>query len=234
MKVIITGASQGIGRGIATVLAREGFAVGLLARNKAKLQELACALREEGAVAHCAVCDVRNPQEVARAVGELTAQLGGLDALINNAGLVLRKSVTDIADEEWQALLNTNVSGVFYCIRAVLPHFQAQQAGHIINVSSISGKMPLAGGSAYAATKFAVAGFSQSIFQELREFGIKVTTVYPGSVDSQSHRHDAAADHSWKVTPEEVGSACAMLLRTRPENCISELEIRPLFKGARG
>lgn len=231
MKVIITGASSGIGRGIATVLAREGFAVGLLARDARKLEALADTLREEGLAAAWAAADVRDHDATQGANAKLVKELGGVDALINNAGLVLRKSVLEISLEEWQAVMETNISGVFHCIRAVLPHFRAQQQGHIINVSSISGKMPLPGGSAYAASKYAVHGFSQSIFQELREHGIKVTTVFPGSVDSQSHRHEAAADYSWKVTPEEVGSACAFVLRTRPENCISELEIRPLRKG---
>ena len=234
MKVIVTGASEGIGRGIATVLAKEGFVVGLTSRNAERLSALAGELAEDGAKTHVAACDIRDPNSVEQAFDILIAQMDGVDALINNAGLVIRKSVTEISLEEWQAMIDPNVSGIFHAVRAVLPAFQEQGAGHIINVSSIAGKVPLPGGSAYAATKFAVTGFSQSLFQELREFGIKVTTLYPGSVDSLSHRHDTAADHSWKVTPEEVGAACAMVLRTRPENCISELEIRPLTKTPRG
>src|SRR5690606_16913700 len=97
-----------------------------------------------------------------------------------------------------------------------------------------SGRVPLPGGSAYAATKFAVTGLGQSMFQELRGYGIKVTTVYPGSVDSASHRHDAAADHSWKVTPEEVGEACWDIIHTRAGHCISEREIRPLRRPPTG
>jgi len=228
MKVIVTGASMGIGRGIATALGRGGFAVGLLARSSEKLEALAEELTEQGVTARYTACDVRDALAVEAAIAALGAQLGGIEALINNAGLVLRKPVTGISLDEWHALIETNVNGLFYCTRAVLPTFQAQGHGHIINVSSISGKVPLPGGSAYAASKYAVTGFSQSIFQELRDYGIKVTTLYPGSVDSASHRHDPGADQAWKVQPEEVGEACVAVLRTRRENCISELEIRPL------
>ena len=102
-----------------------------------------------------------------------------------------------------------------------------QKSGHVVNVSSISGYFPLKGGSGYAATKYAVTGFSDSLFQEVREHGVKVTTVFPGSVDSTSHRHEGQ-DSSWKVRPEEVGDAVLGLLRTRDGNVISRLEIRPL------
>jgi 3-oxoacyl-[acyl-carrier protein] reductase len=230
MKVIITGASKGIGWGIARVLGREGFQLGLLARSGDLLEETANAIRKEGGQAVTATADIRDPASAAGAIADLIDGLGGIDALINNAGTVLRKNVLEIPIETWQAMIETNVNGLFYCTRAVLDSMCAQRHGHIINISSIAGRVPLPGGSGYAASKFAVTGFSRSIFQELRDYGIKVTTVYPGSVDSASERHDAAADASWKVMPEEVGAACAQLLRTRQGNCISELEIRPLAR----
>jgi NADP-dependent 3-hydroxy acid dehydrogenase YdfG len=105
-----------------------------------------------------------------------------------------------------------------------------QGRGHIINVSSISGRVPLPGGSAYAATKFGVTGFGQSLFQEVRDHGIRVTTVYPGAVDTASHRNDADADGSWKVSPEEVGRACAHILGMPEDTVISEYEIRSLHR----
>lgn len=230
MKVIVTGASKGIGRGIATVLAREGHAVGLIARSTERLLDLARQLDDDGGRACARPCDLASPEETHRAVTDLIDELEGVDALINNAGIVLRKDVWTLSVEEWQHMMNVNVNGVFYTTRAVLPTMKTQGAGHIINVSSISGRLPLPGGSGYAASKYAVTGFSQSLFQEVRDQGIKVTTIYPGSVDSASHRHDADADHTWKVTPEEVGRACLDVLRTRHGNCISELEIRPLSR----
>lgn len=228
MRVIITGASKGIGRGIATTLAREGFQIGALARSGGLLEELREEIEDIGGVCRVAVCDLRDAHATETAVALLRDELGGIDALINNAGLVIRKNAVDLTVEEWHAMIETNVNGLFYATRAVLPHMQAQGSGHIINISSISGRVPLPGGSAYAASKFAVTGFSQSLFQEVRDHGIKVTVVYPGSVDSESHRHGAESEPTWKVPPEEVGRACACILRTPQGTLISELEIRPV------
>jgi NADP-dependent 3-hydroxy acid dehydrogenase YdfG len=228
MKVLITGASKGIGKGIATHLGRTGFQVGLIARNGEELEQVAEQIRSEGGTAEYAVCDLRNSRQAEEAFPELISKLGGVDALINNAGLVIRKSVFDIGLEEWQAMVDTNLNGLFYATRQVLPALKKQGSGHLINISSISGRVPLPGGSGYAATKYAVTGFTESVYQEVRDFGIKVSVVFPGSVDSESHRHDAAEDTSWKVRPEEVGEACESLLRTAPGTCISLLEIRPL------
>lgn len=228
MKLIITGASKGIGRGIATFLAREGFEVGLLARSEDLLEELRREI--EAANGRCvhARCDLRDAGEARAAIHRLIEELGGLDGLINNAGLVIRKDAFTLPLEEWQAMLETNVSGLFHATRAVLPHMKARKHGYIINISSISGRLPLAGGSGYAATKYAVTGFSDSLFLEVRDHGIQVTTVYPGSVDSSSHRHAPDEDASWKVKPEEVGQACRDILRMPAGTCISQLEIRPL------
>ncbi len=234
MKVIVTGASKGIGRGIASYLAMDGFEVGLLARSGDLLEDLRETLEEQGGTCFSAACDLRDPDETSVAIATIIDGLGGLDALINNAGVVIRKNAMDLSIEEWHAMMDTNVNGLFYATRAVLPHFIEQGRGHIINLSSISGKVPLPGGSGYAATKFAVSGFSQSLFQEVREHGVKVTTIYPGSVDTESHRHDASVDTSWKVSPEEVGRACSYVLRSDPGTLISELEIRPQNKPSKG
>lgn len=233
MNVVITGASRGIGRGIATVLARAGFRVGLLARSADALEALCAEIAAAGGICEWTACDLRDPEAVTAAIDTLRERLGGLDALVNNAGLVIRKDVFDLSLEEWRAMVDTNLTGLFCATRAVLPHFVEQRRGHIVNMSSISGRVPLAGGSGYAATKFAVTGFSQSLFQEVRDHGIKVTVVYSGSVDSRSDRHAKDADSSWKVAPEEVGEAIRDLLRTAPGAVISELEIRPLQRPPR-
>jgi len=230
MKVIVTGASKGIGKGIASFLAMDGFTVGGLARSEDLLDDLRASIQEQGGTCCVAACDLRDAESTEHAVQSLVKAMNGVDALVNNAGIVLRRSVWEIRPEEWNALIDTNVTGVFHATRAVLPVLREQGHGHVINVSSISGKVPLSGGSAYAASKFAVTGFSQSLLQEVREFGIKVTTIFPGSVDSASHRHDPAADYSWKVTPEEIGRACAFALNAAPGTDVSELEIRPLRK----
>ena len=229
MKVIVTGASRGIGRGIAEVLGRGGFEVGLTARSSEALEQVAEAVDGSGGRACTAAADLRDPQQISAAIASLIEQLGGVDALINNAGVVIRKPTLEIEPEEWRAMIETNLNGVFYATRAVLDAMIEQGRGHIVNVSSISGYYPLPGGSGYAASKYGVTGFSESLMQEVRDHGVKVTTVFPGSVDSESHRH-GEADHSWKLTPEEVGQTCRHVLETGRNNVISRVEMRPLSR----
>ena len=230
MNVIVTGASRGIGRGIAIALAREGHHVGLIARDANALQETANLVADAGGKAAIAACDLSNGDATKVAVNDLAASLGGLGALINNAGIVTRKSIYDITDDEWYEMVNGNIHSMFHATRAALPHLKANGEGRIINISSISGKVPLPGGSSYAATKFANTGFSQSLFLELRNDNIAVTTLYPGSTNSASHRHDPDADHSWKVQPEEIGEVCCDILRLRIGAVVSDVEVRPLRK----
>ncbi len=230
MKIIVTGASRGLGKGIARYMAAAGHTVGMLARSQELLNKLRSEFSVHGIHHPAVACDLRDPAATESAMKQLIDSMGGVDALINNAGLVIRKNCFDLSLDEWHDMVNTNINGLFFTTRAVLEPMKAQGSGHIINISSISGRLPLAGGSAYAATKFACTGFSQSLFLEVRDFGIKVTTVYPGSVNSASHRHNPEADHSWKVSPVEVGQACLDVLETRPGMCISELEIRPLSR----
>ncbi len=227
MKVIVTGASSGIGRGIATVLAGGGCAVGALARSGDKLESLREEISAAGGTCHTRIVNLRSEEETAAGIAALAEALGGVDALINNAGLVILKGALALELDEWHAMVETNLNGLFYATRAVLPGMVENGSGHIVNISSISGYFPLGGGSGYAATKYAVTGFSESLFHEVREHGIKVTTVFPGSVDSDSHRH-RGDDGSWKVKPEEVGKAILDLLKTDAGNCISRIEIRPL------
>lgn len=231
MKVIVTGASKGIGRGIATVLAAHGHSVGMLARSDDLLKQIkdqfeARRTNDEAIYAY-APCDITNNEATDRAIEKLIDQMGGVDALINNAGLIIHEDTLNISLEDWHRMFDVNVHGMLYATRAVLPHMKEQDSGHIINISSISGRLPLPGSSGYAATKYAVSGFSESLFQEVRDFGIKVTLVFPGSIDSASHRSEGE-DAAWKVPPEQVGEACHNMLMTPPGTVISRLEIRPL------
>jgi NADP-dependent 3-hydroxy acid dehydrogenase YdfG len=202
----------------------------MLSRSQELLNKLQSEFSVHGTHHPAVACDLRDPAATESAMKQLIDSMGGVDALINNAGLVIRKNCFDLSLDEWHDMVNTNINGLFYATRAVLEPMKAQGSGHIINISSISGRLPLAGGSAYAATKFACTGFSQSLFLEVRDFGIKVTTIFPGSVNSASHRHNPEEDHTWKVSPMEVGQACLDVLETRAGMCISELEIRPLSR----
>lgn len=217
-RIIVTGASAGIGRGIALELARAGHVLGLLARRRSALEATVAEIQAAGGRACAISADLRRSGDAQAGVRGLIELLGGLDALVNNAGIVSRTGFLDMTDSEWRDLVDTNVHGVYHAIRAALPTFLEQSSGHFINISSISGKLPLAPGAGYAATKFAVTGLSQSLFLELRDHGIKVTTIYPGSVGSAA---------SGKVTPEEVGRVCRDVIETRAQNLVSEVEIRP-------
>ena len=226
MNIIITGASKGIGRGIAKVLASQGHSLGLIARSEELLLELQ---KELGEKVHISPCNLGNFEQTQTAINKLIERLETVDALINNVGIVLRKSAWDISVDEWQQMLQTNVSGMFYPTKLILPQMKAQGGGKIIFISSISGRFPLPGGSAYAATKYAITGFAESLFGEVRDDGIQVCTIFPGSVDTESHK-SASEDANWKVSPEEIGQACQNILSQKPGTCISRLEIRPLHR----
>ncbi len=221
MKIIITGASRGIGRGIARVLSREGHSLGLMARSEEGLRETRNST-ETPQNTYLRACDIQDAEATKSGIDYLCEEMGGLDVLINNAGSVLRKSVHDISGKEWQSLFATNVHGMFYATQAALRHMSQQKRGHIINISSISGRLPLPGGSAYAASKYAVTGFSESLFQEVRDLGINVTTIFPGSVNARPDDNE-----EWKLDPHEIGEACAQCLSYRPQACVSRMEIRP-------
>ena len=226
MRILVTGASRGIGRGIATVLAGAGHAVGATARSGDLLGDLAGEIRAAGGTCETATADLRSGEETAAAMDALVGALGGVDALVANAGIVERKPFLETTPEDWDRILGTNVTGAYHATRAVLPRLVEQGRGHLVFVSSISGYMPLPGGAAYAASKHALTGLASSLMMEVRDRGVKVTTVFPGSVDTESHRD--GSDASWKVRPEEVGEAVRAALETRAGNLLSRIEIRPL------
>ncbi len=229
MKIIITGASKGIGRGIAEVLAESGHDVGLIARDAAALRELQSQLSAKGVKVAVAAADLRNHDATAAAIAHLIAELGGVDALINNAGVILRKPADEITVDEWQTMMETNINGVFYATRNVLPHLKRQRRGHIVNISSISGCNPLPGGSGYAASKYAVTGFSESLLGEVRQHGIKVTTIFPGSVDTESHQQNfGGTDRTWKIQPRDIGKSVLHALESPDHITVSRIEVRPL------
>ena len=233
MNVIVTGGSRGIGRGIVDELAAEGcYNIGVIARSHTELKALQKTLHKKGCACYVEQCDIRNSDNVKAAFSALISDLGGVDVLINNAGAIIRNDIFSLSLDDWHAMQQTNVNGTFYAVRAVIPYMQKQRYGHIINISSISGRLPLAGGCGYAASKYAVTGFSESLFLEVRDYGIKVTTIFPGSVDTSFHKNDLREedDTSWKITPADVGRCCHDVIDTSPNNCISRVEVRPLSR----
>lgn len=179
---LVTGASKGIGKAIAVALAAEGAHVGLIARGEADLKKLADEISAKGVKVAYATADLSDRTAVEAAVQSITATLGNINILINNAGTGKFGKFLELQPDEWEQQIKVNLFGVYYCTRAVLPQMIEQQSGDIINVSSTAGKNGAAVTSAYSASKFGVFGLSESLMQEVRKQNIRVTTLAPSTI----------------------------------------------------
>ena len=225
---IVTGGTRGIGRAIAETLLREGLNVCVGAR---KLEEIEQTLREleapgEGGLTG-AVCDVRVYEECEALVAHAVEEFGGVDVLVNNAGIGLFKSVEEMQPEEFRAVLETNLFGVFYCCRAVVPELKRRGGGYIINVSSLAGANPHPRMAAYNASKFGLNGFSEALMQEVRHDNIKVSYIMPGSVNTEFGGDSVSDEKSWQLQPVDIARVVADLLRHDERSLPSRVEIRP-------
>lgn len=227
---VVTGASRGIGRTIADQLIDEGATVYGLARSEGKLN----ALREEyGRAFRPVTCDVRERTQVDEAVATIADSADQIDILINNAGLGRFGPVDDVSPDEWDLQIDTNLTGVYNCTRAVVPVMKRQNeagnfGGHIINIVSIAGLIGNAELSGYNASKFGVTGFSEAIMKELREDGIKVTAVYPGSTQSNFADEAGHSGASNPMAAEDVAQTVLHVLNAPPNYLISDVVMRPL------
>ncbi len=220
---VITGGNRGIGRGIADALAADGYTVALTARKQADADQAAS---EIGRGARGYACDVRQYAQVQALFASVARDLGGADVLVNNAGVGLFAKAAEMSVDDWHAVIETNVNGVFYCTREAIPQMKAKGGGYIFNVSSLAGRNAFVGGSAYCASKHAVNGFSEVLFQEVRNDGIRVTYLMPGSVATDFGR-GSAAKAGWALLPEDVGEMVVDLLHTNPRALHSRVEMRP-------
>ena len=220
---LVTGGNRGIGRGIAEALARDGATVALTARDAGAAAKAAA---EIGRGARGYACDVRRPESVAALFAAVERDLGGLDVLVNNAGVGVFKPVAEMSLEEWHTVIETNVNGVFYCTREAIPRMKKRGGGYVFNVSLLAGRNTFPGGAAYSASKHAVNGFSETLFQEVRHDGIRVTYLMPGSVATEFGR-GGAEKQEWALQPEDVGEMVVDLLHTSPRALHSRVEMRP-------
>ncbi len=222
---LVTGAGRGIGRSIALALARAGAAVTVVSRTAAELESL---VREVEAVPGRALAvagDLRETALCERAVAAAVAQFGGLQILVNNAGVGAFAHVADTSDEQWDAVLGTNLTAVFRLTRAALPHL-SRAGGHVIMISSLAGTNANPGMAAYAASKAALDHFASSLMLEVRRSGVKVTTIAPGSVDT-GFGGVTASDRSWMLTPDDLAQTVIDVLEMRDEAHVSRVEMRP-------
>jgi len=226
--VIVTGGSRGIGLAIARALVGEGVNVMAIGKSDAHLS--AARPRIEGGGpggVETLQADVRHYDDMRRAVDATVARFGGLDILINNAGIGIFAGVAAMTPAQWSEVIDTNLTGVFNATHAALPHMQRRGGGFIINISSLAGKNPFADAAAYCASKAGLNAFSEALMQEVRYDNIRVSYVLPGSVSTAFSSGDAGKGADWKIAPEDVADVIVNLLRHDPRSLPSRVELRP-------
>jgi 3-oxoacyl-[acyl-carrier protein] reductase len=222
---LVTGAGRGIGRAIALALAREGARLTVVARTASELDSLVEEIETVGARGVAFATDLRNASACEGAIKTAVDCFGGLQILVNNAGVGSASHVADTTDEEWDSVIGTNLTAVFRLTRAALPHL-AQRGGHVFMVSSLAGSNPIPGMAVYCASKAALDHFAACLMLEVRQKGVKVTTIAPGSVDT-SFGSGRPSDTSWMLNPDDVAQTVVHLLRMRDGAHSSRVEMRP-------
>jgi len=226
---LVTGATQGIGRATAFALGRAGYRVGICARTAAKVQTLLAELGAEGIRAAGAPADVADPEQVGDALDQITGELGEIGILVNNAGVLIARHFEELTLEDWDVTMATNLRSLFVVTRAVLPSMRQKREGAIVNVASLAGRNGFVGGTAYAASKHAVLGFSRSLMLEVRKDNVRVITICPGSVDTGMLQDQPLlrSDPRRILRPEDVADTILHALRLPDRALVSELDIRP-------
>jgi len=225
---LVTGGTKGIGRAIAEALVSAGAGVAITARSEDEIGTTVAELKKLGAgTAAGYVCDVRDYEQVKAVVAEVAKEFGGLDILINNAGVGIFASVESMPVEDFRAVLETNVFGVFYCCHEAIPLMKQRGGGYIINISSLAGANPHAEMAAYNASKFGLNGFSEALMQEVRQDGIKVSYIMPGSVNTEFGGDEPSEQKSWQLQPGDIAQVVMDLLEFPNRALPSRVEIRP-------
>lgn len=225
--VIITGGNKGIGFGIAEVLVKEGANVLITSRSSEKAENAAMQLSKLGSgKAIGTACDVRELDHQLKAVQKAIDSFGKVDAFIANAGVGHFASIEDMEVAKWQEVIDTNLTGVFYSIKAAVEALK-ESKGYFISISSLAGTNFFPTGAAYNASKFGLTGFTQSIMLDLRKYGVKVSTIMPGSVKSHFNDHEPNPDDAWKIQPEDIGEIVKDLMQMHQRTLPSKVEVRP-------
>ena len=225
---IVTGGTRGIGRAIAERLLEEDCSVAICGRGAASVDRAVLEMSAGGHVFGQAA-DLRHPSEVSKFFQAAEAELGGLDILVNNAGEGVFRKVGEMSVEDWHRNIDLNLNGAFYCAREALARFAKRGGGFIVNISSLAGKNAFAGGAGYNASKFGLNGFTEALMLDHRYENVRVTSIMPGSVDTEFSGHPGKrdGDTDWMIAPEDVADAVAMVLRMPSRTMISRVEMRP-------
>ena len=227
---VVTGAGRGIGAAIARRLANLGASVVLCGRSMGPLQETASQIAADGCKAKVMQCDVSSLESVQALARFVEQDFGRTDILVNNAGVgSFAAPLHELTPEDWEKVLNTNLRGVYYCIRSFAPVMIRAKPGHIVNISSLAGKNALPNGAAYAASKWGLNGLTYSVAEELRPHNIRVSAVCPGSVDTELSPH-AGKDPNKMLQPDDVAHVVEMLVTQSSQSFASEVLLRPTQK----
>ncbi len=226
-KAIVTGATRGVGRSIAQTLVDHGCHVYICARNADQVTSTVQELSTEGTSVGGQACDVGNQAEVKSFFHAAVEALGGLDILINNAGIGIFAKVQEMSSLQWRTVMSTNLDSLFYCCHNALPTMQKGGGGFIVNIGSLAGKNAFPSGAAYCASKFALVGFSESLMQEVRHDDIRVAYIMPGSIDTQFGAFHNPGKAAWKLSAQDVADVVIDTL-SRSSRCLtSRIEMRP-------
>src|SRR5688572_13182631 len=224
--VLITGGSKGIGYGVAESLIQEGAKVAITSRSKKNADDAAAKLNKSGRGEAIGIeADVRDAKAQQKAAETVVKKFGSLDVLVANAGLGYFGNIETLTVDQWNETIDTNLTGVFYSIKACLSELKKSK-GYIITMASLAGTNFFAGASAYNASKFGLVGFTQAAMLDLRSHGIKVSTIMPGSVATE-FGSSGKGDESWKIQPEDIGQIVVDLLKMHPRTLPSKVEVRP-------
>jgi len=234
---LVTGASSGIGEATAVALAGQGAAVAVAARRTDRLETLKAKLEADGARVLILELDVTDEAACGAAVRRTVEELGGLDVVVNTAGVMLLGPIQDADTEDWRRMMSTNVLGLMYLTHAALPHLLAQGSGDVVQVSSVAGRVARLGSGVYNASKFAVGAFSESLRQEVTGRGVRVTLVEPGAVATElqshiTHAESKAGVKKWigqmrPLQPDDIARAVLYAVTQPPHVSINEILVRP-------
>jgi 3-oxoacyl-[acyl-carrier protein] reductase len=224
---VVTGGSRGIGFAIAEALAVAGASVAITGRDQSHIEKARDRLAGHGTTIAGIRADVRSAEDAARAIDDAAKTFDGLDILINNAGIGLFSKASEMSIAQWRDVIDTNLSGVFYCCHAAIPHLRRRGGGWIINISSLAGKNPFVGASAYCASKAGLNAFSEALMQEVRYDNIRVSYVMPGSVATGFGGRGEQGVADWKLAPEDVAQVVMDLVSHPDRSLPSRVELRP-------
>lgn len=222
----ITGGTKGIGFGIAEVLIKNGIRVAVSGRKQEDAEEAAKILSDDGTMAFGIASDVRNFEDERNAVSEIINKFGRLDYVIANAGLGVFKPIDQMELEDWNSMIETNLTGIFHTLKASVEELKKTE-GYYITISSLAGTNFFENGAGYNASKFGAVGFTQAAMIDLRKYNIKVSTIMPGSVSTNFNGNEPSEKDAWKIQPEDLGELVMDIFKMNPRTLPSKIEIRP-------